>query len=72
MRECSHGIVVGTCNFCMAESLKVEQNAIEDIRVSVRATETRVSKTCAEAKLHEACAVPWCNCRCHGNLPEDR
>lgn len=44
MAECPHGIVAGVCNFCMAEQLIVEQQAIEEIRVAVVERERRESK----------------------------
>lgn len=40
-QECPHGVVAGTCNWCMAEALDYQQRAIESIRQAVVERETR-------------------------------
>lgn len=39
LRECSHGIVAGTCNDCLANALDFEGRAVEEIWRAVRARE---------------------------------
>lgn len=34
-RECPHGIVAGTCMWCMAETLEYESKAVETVRRAV-------------------------------------
>ncbi len=36
MTTCSHGIAAGICNYCVAEGLQVESDAIERIRAAAR------------------------------------
>lgn len=32
MRQCSHGVVIGQCNFCLAEALRGEMEQLHSLR----------------------------------------
>ncbi len=50
-RECPHGVVVGTCCWCMAEALEYEQRALERIRQAVVEREYREAMERAKSQL---------------------
>lgn len=43
-QECPHGIVAGTCVWCMADALEYESKAIEVIRHSVLERESEEAR----------------------------
>ena len=53
-RECPHGIVAGTCNWCMAEQLEREGRAIEEIRVANSEREREEAKLRYETQKRKA------------------
>lgn len=49
-RECPHGIVAGTCNWCMAEQIERDQVRIEEIRGAVALREREEARRRFEAE----------------------
>lgn len=41
MQQCEHGVVAGTCNFCLAETLEYQQKVLEVLRVEAAESERK-------------------------------